>query len=157
MHLPLDEMGAPGGPGPASAASAWLSVMTSASPTPTIAGEIKRCFRDYCWMIRPPRRLQELHSELRSVEPDLLQRLHRTPSAVELALELGVKVSSRLSTRLPVQGPSTRSLSLRGMDISHEVRALHVRTASQVGAGKVSGHRHGQAAVADLDPRRWAL
>ena len=32
---------------------------------------------------------------------------------------------------------SKRSPSIRGMDISHEVRALHVRTASQVGAGKV--------------------
>lgn len=53
--------------------------------------------------------------------------------------------------------PSTRSRSFRGMDISHEVRALHLRTASQVGAGMVSGQRHGQAAVADLDLRRWAL
>ena len=57
---------------------------------PTIAGEIKRYFRDYGWMVRPPRRLQELHSELSSVEPDLQQRLHRAPSAGELAGALGV-------------------------------------------------------------------
>jgi len=59
--------------------------------TPTIAGEIKRYFRDYGWMVRPPRRLQELHSELSSLEPDLQQRLHRVPSAGELAGALGVK------------------------------------------------------------------
>lgn len=58
--------------------------------TPTIAGEIKRYFRDHGWMVRPPRRLQELHSELSSVEPDLQQRLHRAPSAGELAGVLGV-------------------------------------------------------------------
>ena len=39
---------------------------------------------------------------------------------------------------------------------AHEVRAPHVRTASQVGAGKGSGQRHGQAAVANLDLRRRA-
>jgi len=59
--------------------------------TPTIAGEIKRYFRDYGWMVRPPRRLQELHSELSSVEPDLQQRLHRAPSAGELAGALGIQ------------------------------------------------------------------
>lgn len=59
--------------------------------TPTIAGEIKRYFRDYGWMVRPPRRLQELHSELSSLEPDLQHRLHRSPSADELADALGIE------------------------------------------------------------------
>ena len=48
--------------------------------SPTVAGEIKRYFRDCGWMVRPPRRLQELRNQLRSVEPDLQQRLHRAPS-----------------------------------------------------------------------------
>ena len=59
--------------------------------TPTIAGEIKRYFRDYGWMVRPPRRLQELHSELSAVEPDLQHLLHRSPSAGELADALGIE------------------------------------------------------------------
>lgn len=59
--------------------------------TPTIAGEIKRYFRDFGWMVRPPRRLQELHTELSAVEPDLQHLLHRSPSAGELADALGIE------------------------------------------------------------------
>lgn len=84
----------------------------AAYATPTIAGEIKRYFRDYCWMIRPPRRLQELHSELRLVEPDLLQRLHRTPSAVELALELGVKAEELSDALVAAAGYTPLSLDM---------------------------------------------
>jgi RNA polymerase sigma-B factor len=29
---------------------------------PTITGELKRYFRDQCWVVRPPRRLQDLQS-----------------------------------------------------------------------------------------------
>ena len=84
-----------------------------------------------------------------------------TPPGSACSIVIGVGISDPkaapvLNLHLVVDA-STRSLSLRGMDISHEVRALHVRTASQVGAGKGSGQRHGQAAVADLDLRRWAL
>jgi len=71
--------------------------------TPTIAGEIKRYFRDYGWMVRPPRRLQELSSQLSSVEPDLQQRLLRAPSGGELALALGVK-PAEMSDALVARG-----------------------------------------------------
>ena len=57
---------------------------------PTIAGEVKRYFRDHGWMVRPPRRVQELHSQLRMVEPELEQQLHRAPSGREVAHALGV-------------------------------------------------------------------
>jgi len=58
---------------------------------PTIVGEIKRYFRDHGWMVRPPRRLQELHAELSLLEPNLQQQLHRVPSVGELADALGVE------------------------------------------------------------------
>jgi RNA polymerase sigma-B factor len=57
---------------------------------PTISGEIKRHFRDTGWMVRPPRRLQELGARLRDAEKDLEQQLHRKPTPLEIAGVLGV-------------------------------------------------------------------
>jgi RNA polymerase sigma-B factor len=57
---------------------------------PTITGEVKRYFRDYCWAIRPTRRIQELQHAIAGCEPELTQRLGRSPTASELADELGV-------------------------------------------------------------------
>lgn len=57
---------------------------------PTIRGEIRRYFRDSGWMVRPPRRVQELRGEVISTENDLMQELHRFPSATETAAELGL-------------------------------------------------------------------
>ena len=37
----------------------------------TIEGEMKRYFRDRTWSVRPPRRAQELHLELRKVDEEL--------------------------------------------------------------------------------------
>lgn len=57
---------------------------------PTIAGEIKRYFRDCSWVVRPPRSLQELDTELRTATSTLRQRLGREPSLDEVAEETGV-------------------------------------------------------------------
>jgi RNA polymerase sigma-B factor len=59
---------------------------------PTIKGEIRRHFRDAGWTVRPPRRVQELQARLWSVEAELTQALQRSPTADELADELGVSV-----------------------------------------------------------------
>ena len=62
----------------------------SAYATPTISGEIKRHFRDHAWGVRPPRRLQELHRELRACEEQLCQSLGHLPSRAELAAAMQV-------------------------------------------------------------------
>ncbi len=58
---------------------------------PTITGEVKRYFRDYCWAIRPTRRIQEVQHAIASCEPELTQLLGRSPTVSELAEELGVE------------------------------------------------------------------
>ena len=84
----------------------------AAYASPTIAGEIKRYFRDYVWMVRPPRRLQELHSELRLVEPELRQRLQAAPSAADLASALGVEPKELSEALFAAGGYCTVSLDL---------------------------------------------
>jgi len=80
--------------------------------SPTISGEIKRYFRDYVWMVRPPRRVQELHCELRSVEPGLRQRLHGAPSARELTTALGVEPRELSEALMAAGGYRTLSLDV---------------------------------------------
>jgi len=57
---------------------------------PTIRGEIRRHFRDAGWMVRPPRRLQELSARIREAEEELIQSLHRSPTPREIARALDV-------------------------------------------------------------------
>lgn len=61
-----------------------------------IDGEIKRWFRDRTWAVRPPRRAQELHLEVRRTADDLGQELGRHPTIPEIADHLDVSVDAVL-------------------------------------------------------------
>jgi RNA polymerase sigma-B factor len=52
---------------------------------PTIAGEIKRHFRDRGWMVRVPREVQELSARLAIQRERLTRELGRSPTVAELA------------------------------------------------------------------------
>ncbi|MGH3348608.1 MAG: sigma-70 family RNA polymerase sigma factor [Nocardioides sp.] len=56
---------------------------------PTVRGELRRHFRDVGWTVRPPRRIQELQGRVADVQVDLAARLGRSPTARDLAQELG--------------------------------------------------------------------
>lgn len=55
---------------------------------PSIRGEVRRHFRDVGWMVRPPRRVQELQSRIASTESELSSELGHPPTADELAVAL---------------------------------------------------------------------
>jgi RNA polymerase sigma-B factor len=57
---------------------------------PTIAGELKRYFRDYSWAVRPPRELQELTQHVDRVQSELTRQLGRTPTTAELCEAAGI-------------------------------------------------------------------
>ncbi|TWG96778.1 RNA polymerase sigma-B factor [Nocardioides sp. J9] len=52
---------------------------------PTILGELKRHFRSASWVVRPPRRVQEIRPRIAVMEAELTQELGRPPSVEELA------------------------------------------------------------------------
>ncbi len=78
--------------------------------TPTIIGEIKRYFRDKGWAIRVPRRLQELRMQIGATSAELTQRLGRSPTASELAEQIGCSVEEVLEGIESSNAYSTLSL-----------------------------------------------
>jgi RNA polymerase sigma-B factor len=60
---------------------------------PTIRGELRRHFRDCGWMVRPPRRVQELQARIAGAQDELLAVLGHAPRPSELAAHLDVDVS----------------------------------------------------------------
>ncbi|MEV1177148.1 SigB/SigF/SigG family RNA polymerase sigma factor [Nonomuraea sp. NPDC049784] len=66
--------------------------------TVTIAGEVKRHFRDRAWAIRVPRVHQERRSQLIRLSADLSQALGRSPTVAELAAEMGLSQEDVLLT-----------------------------------------------------------
>ncbi|MFE4603239.1 SigB/SigF/SigG family RNA polymerase sigma factor [Kitasatospora indigofera] len=60
---------------------------------PTIAGEIKRFFRDTSWPVRVPRGLQELYLRVARSSDRLEQQLGRLPTAEEIATDLDLDVA----------------------------------------------------------------
>lgn len=81
---------------------------------PTIAGEIKRHFRDRTGSVRVPHRIQELRTPVRQAREDLTNELHRVPTSQEIADRLGIEpdevVAVHASTiaafALPLEGES---------------------------------------------------
>jgi RNA polymerase sigma-B factor len=63
---------------------------------PTIAGELKRHFRDRGWMLRVPRDIQELSARVVRSREILTRELGRSPTATEVARALGTGVEQVL-------------------------------------------------------------
>jgi RNA polymerase sigma-B factor len=65
-------------------------VAFSSYAVPTIAGEVRRYFRDRTWAVRPPRDLQERALAVDKAVQDLTNRLGRSPTVRQIgqALEL---------------------------------------------------------------------
>lgn len=99
--------------------------------TLTVAGEIKRHFRDKGTAIRFPRRLQELHQSVVRVNEEMKNQLGREPTVSEVAERLGVPPED--VTEAMEMGPAYMPLSLDqpiGSSDGQEGRAI----AEQIGS-----------------------
>ncbi|MEV4557971.1 SigB/SigF/SigG family RNA polymerase sigma factor [Kitasatospora sp. NPDC049285] len=77
---------------------------------PTIAGEVKRFFRDTSWPVRVPRSLQELYLRVVRASDRIEQSLGRLPSAQELADSLGLDVDDAAAALAVGRAYRARSL-----------------------------------------------
>ncbi len=71
----------------------------SSFAVPTIAGELKRYFRDKGWAIRVPRDLQELAQRVDRTTDRLTHELSRAPTVSEIADDLGITLEQVLDAR----------------------------------------------------------
>ncbi|MEU2155228.1 SigB/SigF/SigG family RNA polymerase sigma factor [Streptomyces sp. NPDC019396] len=77
---------------------------------PTIAGEIKRFFRDTSWAVRVPRRLQELRLDLAKAFDALEQESGHAPTTAELADRLELSEAEVVEGELAANGYAAHSL-----------------------------------------------
>jgi RNA polymerase sigma-B factor len=71
----------------------------SSFAVPTIAGELKRHFRDKGWWVRVPRGLQELAMRVEHVAGELQSTHGRAPTPDEIAQHLGIGIEEVLDAR----------------------------------------------------------
>jgi RNA polymerase sigma-B factor len=77
---------------------------------PTIAGELKRHFRDKSWAVRVPRDLQERALRVGRAAERLEARLGRSPTAAELSAAMRVPVEQVIEAREAMSGLRADSL-----------------------------------------------
>jgi RNA polymerase sigma-B factor len=79
---------------------------------PTIRGELKRHFRDRCWMIQPPRSIQELRLAVNAARQRLVHDLGRLPTVPELADAVGTSARRVREVMAAEQGYQPVSLNV---------------------------------------------
>lgn len=85
----------------------------SSFATPTIMGELKRYFRDKGWVIRVPRRIQNLYKKINNAKKILPQELQRTPTVKDIADYLGEDEETILETMEASKVYSPQSLDMK--------------------------------------------
>lgn len=80
--------------------------------TPTIIGEIKKYFRDKEWLIRVPRRIQNLSKKINVTILELQQKLMRTPTVEDIAEYLNITPEEVLEAMEGSYAYSPKSLDM---------------------------------------------
>jgi RNA polymerase sigma-B factor len=95
--------------------------------TPTIAGEIRRYFRDRSWAVRVPRRLQENLVRVNVAAQQLQNELSRQPTVAEIGERVGLEPDQVLAALEVSPAQHTLSLEATGSSGNHEAVTLGER------------------------------
>jgi RNA polymerase sigma-B factor len=102
-------------------------VAFSSYAVPTIAGELRRYFRDRTWAVRPPRDLQERALAVEKTTTELTNRLGHSPTVRQIG----------------------QSLELEDEDVLEAMQALRAGTATSLSAPRGSDDDGGDHTLAD--------
>ncbi len=108
------------------AVSRWLPGLSDdflQFAVPTISGEIKRYFRDHSWLVRPPRRIQELRAAINVAERDFQDSGELRPTDRLVGQKLGVREADIREARAAAglcRPPSLDSDSGAGLFIAQQ-------------------------------------
>jgi RNA polymerase sigma-B factor len=91
---------------------------------PTIAGELKRHFRDRGWMMRVPREVQELSGKIAATRERLLHDLSRSPTVAELARATGADEERVMEALAAAEAYRTLSLDQPFQDGTGPLEAI---------------------------------
>lgn len=91
---------------------------------PTIAGELKRHFRDRGWMMRVPRDVQELSGKIGAARERLLHDLSRSPTVAELARATGADEERVMEALAAAEAYRTLSLDQPFQDGTGPLEAI---------------------------------
>ena len=95
--------------------------------TPTIAGEIRRYFRDRSWAVRVPRRLQENLVRVNGASQQLQNELGRAPTVAEIGERLGMAPEEVLAALEVSPAQHTVSLEATGPSAGEDATTLGER------------------------------
>jgi RNA polymerase sigma-B factor len=96
----------------------------SSYAVPSIAGAIKRHFRDHGWSVRVPRELQERAMRVNQLEKELSGALGEAPTLNELAEATALGAEDVLEARVAYRALHASSLDAPTLDADGESRAL---------------------------------
>jgi RNA polymerase sigma-B factor len=120
-------------------------VRFSTYAVPTVLGALKRHFRDRAWLVRPPRRVQEVYLVVHEVAERLHEQLGRSPTVPEIADAAGL-APDEVIEGLEARG-GRRAVPLEA-PLRHEQGPTVASAASDGGASEAG--IHDRALVSEL-------
>jgi RNA polymerase sigma-B factor len=127
--------------------------------TSYVVGEIRRYFRDKGWVMKVPRRYQELHLQVGRAVEVLEQRLGRSPRVPEIAAEVGISEEEVLTVMEMGHAYEPASLD---RDLQYDEDDLQVCLGENVGALDQSLENYEERvvireAISRLEPREQQI